>query len=265
MSLRAFLHGSRPNPSPRWRVERRHPEGGRWHLVTRVEHLESAYDELLDHGGRGTVGELLRVVEHSARRESPEEASRLLHVATPQGPVAAGPVDEQLDPDVPLSWESAWEGGELSPWRPFGVAEASGVDRRRLALALADSVALLFGPYDPFPDPARETRPQAARDAVRAWGEGTATEADLRVALDALRAFRRGVNGLAWSTDNDGLDLALRFALGENAELAYRTCLWSQAPEVSSHEHAKALRRHVPLSVLLLARAGVPTPLSLGF
>lgn len=269
-------------PEPRWRLEFCHAEGGAWLLEATAPTRALLHDEILGPIHRPSHGDLWRMV-------SPEGLRRGYWVTTRRGLMPLGPVPVALRENAGRDWGFAWEedppdaatmlrqARHLEDGGPEGTAE---VDRSRRVLAAADCAEEVVGllGMDPLrSDPAAfraaaERCLRAARDWGRAPGAETAREA--REASSEARELRLGMRPRTPSAD------AVYLAL-ESAECAATAA----SPSTSGYEQSAAtaaiqafetaafgapdfaavVRRWIPLSVLLLARTGEPTPLSLGY
>lgn len=277
MSIPSFLRNRPPLPNPagHWEVRCRRAEGGAWELLARRQGEGLARDEV--EARAYGVGDLVAL-------HAPAGRLRALWVATPDGLEDAGRVPDGLQPRG-IDWVEAWEGKEAEAHQMLWLANA--VDPRRLALAAAGCAETVLGAT-------RDPRPEAAIAAARAWAAGeidaAACDAAGVAAMDASRAaeWERPTYAAAaaaaaafvakwvvrtptrrdspWSAPVD--DPASNAAM--QAAYARSFTRDGRFYEADARAHAlrdltRRVRAYVPLPVILLARANVATPLSLGF
>ena len=280
VTLDAYLRGRalRPNPSAPWRVEYRHAEGGYWTLLADPAREAAARDEVLAVGGALGHGDMVRL------RASKGDI-RGFWVVTAHGLVDAGKVPSKLGRHG-WDWETAWEGRQAEADALLRQASAVHDKRRLLAACDCAETALRFVPPG-------EVRPRDAIETARRWVRREASLAEVRRA--AIAAASAAVD----TGDDDAAEAASRAAASAADAVASRAPAPVAAGASSSAAAAAAaraseeaadrappeanadviawvahrdarqqarralssiVRRQVPLSVVLLARAGEPTP-----
>lgn len=276
MKLVRFLRGAtpRPNPEAPWVFERRHVEGGPWHVVDRIGSREGGADWVLSPTVAFDHGDLVRQL-------SPSREVTGFWVQTLSGLWSAGPVYPRLG-DHGGDWEAAWEGPGA---KADGLLRASErVDRRRLVLTAADcaETALRYLPKG-------EMRPGRTLEIARSWARGKASPGEVAVASlssyaaasdsasvpgasSAIRdSYARAAAAAANAADAVTLPAATAAtdaAIMAAAAAAAAAAAGDGAPYTAYLDNTATLRtlsplvrRWIPLPVLLLARAGEPTPL----
>ena len=272
MLLAPFLRGQppRPNPDapPAWRLELREPDGGDWRLVQALDSEKAATEEATAPLVAPAYGALLRVV-------SPAGATAALWV---QGAVdlwRAEAVPPSLNPErrPDLDWESAWEVDQPDVAAESMVLVAQYADRRRLVRVACDCVAEAVAEMPP-----EETAVRADLAAVRAWAWGPPGKpgADVRAAAQSRRSVpsRFAVASLAVQ---DAAAAALELGVAQYARRAASAVRqagerYSDASNyrrtdsrVAQAAQPALVRRHLPLSVVLLSLFDERTPTDLGF
>lgn len=295
MDLGNYLRGLGPRANPtadpggRWRLEWRHAEGGAWAIVGEAVDEAGARDELAS--SRGAYGDVFRLL-------TPTGTTRRVWVVGRQGPIDAGTVPRPTAWNGPglgrKDWVFAWEAPRRSASAMVQAIE--GVDRRRLVRVgcdCGDAVLDLLPPGEDLPRRmvalARAwTRDEATEEAVRRLA---ARCLDLSVRdLSTGGSLMGSIAHVAWMVGSAVSPLREGRPLTEPARTRYAPtaaegvlnavnglrCKWRPTTRTSAAEEeataaqsdrdqAAFVRRHVPLSVALLARAGEPTPLELGF
>lgn len=270
----AFLGGrAAPRPSPGgWLVDRRRAEGGEWAVLADPARESVARDEALAAAPGLDEGDLVRL-------RAPGGAVRAVWVFCWRGLVDAGPVPAEAG-RFGRDWVAAWE----SPGLADGMlAACAGLDRRRLVRAACDCAAAA-GPFlartataelaalrglvaDAGPEWTTSLHRAEVAWAARALAS-PGPGADLRARYGWL-AVRAALECLAAV---DGLPDALDRAATSARAAAATTWLppvgrWVAADRLTDPRQGAALaalgpavRRHAPLSAVLLARAGHELP-----
>lgn len=273
VTLDAYLRGRapRPNPSAPWRVEYRHAEGGQWTLLANSAREAGARAEVLAVGGALGHGDMVRM------RASKGDV-RGFWVVTVHGLVDAGKAPSELGRHG-WDWETAWEGRQAEA--DALLRRASAVHDKRRVLAACDCAETALAQV-----PAGEYRPRQAIDAARRWAHGEARASDVSVARDAVYAYANAlrdngnlnaISNAAYAASNaaaaaltrsaPSAAAAARAAAGSNAAAAARArdAAFYTKDDVAVAVRALSplVRRWIPLPIVLLARAGEPTPPSL--
>ena len=275
-------------PQRLWRVERRAnnlsaPAPGPWQLVAAREGEEGARQALPQDAAQGDLVRLL----------DPDGVTRDFWVGAAPGGLALAPDVPEALGDFGRDWEAGWEGAELDAF--LMVRMARGVDRRRLIAVGCDLAEECLAAV-----PTRDPRPAAALAAARGWlrGERSAVEA-VAAGEAALAGASYDYPGTSfWAAGHTacaaGADDGDRVASGVACAVAcvasvveYQTYQKSAAPEPDPAQGAEPalevrarysgqrlneryerhlrtlgyrVRRHVPLSGLLLSLVGAPVP-----
>lgn len=279
MSVARFLANQRPRPNPpggAWRAERRLAESPHWQPASAPAEEDVVRDDIAAPIVPYALGELVRLVD-------PDGLTRAFWVATTRGLADAGVAPRTLGPRDPrdsgADWEAAWEGDAVDP---EAMVRASGaVDRGRLALVACAAVDLAA-------EPCAEAHPDAARRAVAAaatvrrvaeTGAWPPTGRDVR-ALEAAAADMRALAAEEFpESEGDEVPRCLAEAAGFAVQVLYMVASpeshaanalleaslalpSAQRPtdRVRLRPFGPIVRRWIPLAVMLLARAGEPTP-----
>lgn len=250
---------------PRWTLALRHAEGGAWETVDSAERAAVLRDAVLAPAFECREGDVVELRAPAGGRQG-------AWVWAGEGLVDAGRPDRRRLGAHGWDWFAAWEHPARDPFEMALLARS--VDRGRLALAGCDGAA-------PLVRRARSVRAEAGAllAAVRAYVAGApgAREAVLAAFEAARKAQATGASLRGYAV---AAALAAARCLGD-ADDPPESCLvgvvnnvraavgpdWGGGVERGHADGllADAIRRHVPVPVLLLARAGRPTPPSLGF
>lgn len=244
-----------PNVAP-YRVEIRRAAGAPWAPFAQAMDEAMARDEAAGPPEPPEVGALLRLLD-------PLGETVCLWVGAAEGFVDPGPPPPTLG-RYGADWVAAWEGG-----REAGhvlLAAAEGVDPFRLALAACDAALAVAGHLLPtslelrgsLVAARRELDPEGVPAAPPARGDKKATTARAcnaahNAAYNALDAHRDALRGDGAAAQGYAVRALHNAAQARGARLG--------------PDHATVRRRllprvlaHLPLAVVLLARAGQPTP-----
>lgn len=266
-----FLRGrARPNPrpAPPWRLELRHAEGGPWGPFEEAARRAPLVEEMRAPRRPLSRGDAVRLVD-------PSGFSRRTWVMAGDG---ARPV-----PD-PVDWQAAWEW--TFPVLQMRLRLCTRVPHRRLVAAMLSLAEALEARLPASPPPGGRAAEAAGYRAellaaARAWLDGPEDEAAERAAerrlvelrgrfeaweddsgLPALRVVRlvgfvaaarsRAFGGTRRERDGRVLEAAMDVIDGlADAERARGLGPWDYRP---------IFDRHLPLTEVLLAQAGDPTP-----
>lgn len=269
LRLRDALHPPKGPTPPRaerpWTLSQRHAEGGDWWVVEEAMERGLLADWIAGPPVRPDYGDLVRLVD-------PAGAVRGFWVQGREALRRADPVPDRLG-GPSLDWEGAWERPEAEG--DDLLKAARGVDRRRLALAACACIeaALAVGLSE-------DTTPPRVVEAIRAWVRGEASDevvisageaADEEARLSAYASLAAAATAAADAAcypvwDNRGTTPADDAGWAAiNAAAAMSAGRSVEGAALARRQLSPLVRRWIPLSIVLLGRAGEPTPLGLGF